>query len=128
METECTPELFEFLPVDRRSVVAAFDGGTITSNDGALPRIFWKPATSAGSATNAFLSDPQHMFSVTGFSVTTRAVFRAAFHHVLTVFFNVSSQVSWAKAGAACAARLTATAAQLNITFVRMIGFLHGRQ
>jgi hypothetical protein len=36
METECTPELFEFLPVDRRSVVAAFDGGTITSNAGAL--------------------------------------------------------------------------------------------
>ena len=36
METECTTELFEFLPVDRRSVVAAFDGGTITSNAGAL--------------------------------------------------------------------------------------------
>ena len=36
METECTTELFEFLPVDRRSVVAAFDGGTITSNGGAL--------------------------------------------------------------------------------------------
>lgn len=36
METECTTELFEFLPVDRRSVAAAFDGGTITSNGGAL--------------------------------------------------------------------------------------------
>jgi len=36
METECTTELFEFLPVDRRSVVAAFDGGTMTSNGGAL--------------------------------------------------------------------------------------------
>jgi len=36
METECPTELFEFLPVDRRSVVAAFDGGTMTSNAGAL--------------------------------------------------------------------------------------------
>ena len=36
METECRTELFEFLPVDRRSVVAAFDGETMTSNAGAL--------------------------------------------------------------------------------------------
>src|SRR6204780_1234625 len=36
METECPTELFEFLPVERRSVVAAFDGGTMTSNAGAL--------------------------------------------------------------------------------------------
>jgi hypothetical protein len=36
MPTECSPELFEFAPVDRRSVVAAFDGGTITSDAGAL--------------------------------------------------------------------------------------------
>ena len=36
METECRTELFEFLPVDRRSVVAPFDGETMTSNAGAL--------------------------------------------------------------------------------------------
>jgi Transposase DDE domain group 1 len=36
MQTECTPKLFEFEAVDRRSVVAGFDGGNITSNAGAL--------------------------------------------------------------------------------------------
>jgi hypothetical protein len=36
MLTECTPELFEFEGVERRAVVARFDGGTITSNAGAL--------------------------------------------------------------------------------------------
>jgi hypothetical protein len=36
MPTECTPKLFEFEAVDRRSVVAGFDGGNITSNAGAL--------------------------------------------------------------------------------------------
>lgn len=36
MQTECTPELFEFEGVERRAVVASFDGGTITSNAGAL--------------------------------------------------------------------------------------------
>jgi hypothetical protein len=36
MPTECTPELFEFEGVERRAVVASFDGGTITSNAGAL--------------------------------------------------------------------------------------------
>jgi len=36
MPTECTPKLFEFEAVERRSVVAGFDGGTITSNAGAL--------------------------------------------------------------------------------------------
>jgi hypothetical protein len=36
METECGTELFEFLPVERRAVVAGFDGGTITANAGAL--------------------------------------------------------------------------------------------
>jgi hypothetical protein len=29
-------ELFEFTPVERRSVVAAFDGGAITADAGAL--------------------------------------------------------------------------------------------
>jgi hypothetical protein len=36
MPTECTPELFEFKGVERRAMVASFDGGTITSNAGAL--------------------------------------------------------------------------------------------
>ena len=36
MPTECSPELFEFAPVDRRVVVAGFDGGAITSDAGAL--------------------------------------------------------------------------------------------
>jgi hypothetical protein len=30
MQTECTPKLFEFEAVERRSVVAGFDGGNIT--------------------------------------------------------------------------------------------------
>src|SRR5690348_1790048 len=36
MRTECSPELFEFAPVEGRSVVAGFDGGAITSDAGAL--------------------------------------------------------------------------------------------
>ena len=36
MQTECTPALFEFEPVERKNVVAGFDGGTITSDAGAL--------------------------------------------------------------------------------------------
>jgi hypothetical protein len=36
MPTECSAELFEFARVERRSVVAGFDGGTITSDAGAL--------------------------------------------------------------------------------------------
>jgi hypothetical protein len=36
MPTECNPELFAFAPVAGRAVVAAFDGGTITSDAGAL--------------------------------------------------------------------------------------------
>src|ERR1700728_754901 len=36
MPTECNPELFEFVPVEGRRVVAAFDGGAITSDAGAL--------------------------------------------------------------------------------------------
>src|SRR5437867_5531180 len=34
--TECNPALFEFAPVEGRQVVAAFDGGAITSDAGAL--------------------------------------------------------------------------------------------
>jgi hypothetical protein len=34
--TECSPTLFEFAPVEGRQVVAAFDGGAITSDAGAL--------------------------------------------------------------------------------------------
>jgi hypothetical protein len=36
MQTECSPALFEFAPVEGRRVVVAFDGGAITSNAGAL--------------------------------------------------------------------------------------------
>ena len=36
MQTECTPKLFEFEAIERRKVVAGFDGGDITSNAGAL--------------------------------------------------------------------------------------------
>src|SRR2546430_17080554 len=36
MPTECSPELFEFAPVEGRNVVAGFDGGAITSDAGAL--------------------------------------------------------------------------------------------
>ncbi len=40
MHTECTPALFEFEPVERKKVVAAFDGGTITSDAGGL--LLWR--------------------------------------------------------------------------------------
>src|SRR5271167_2146937 len=36
MPTECSPELFEFAPVEGREVVAGFDGGAITSDAGGL--------------------------------------------------------------------------------------------
>ena len=36
MLTECSATLFEFAPVEGRQVVAAFDGGAITSDGGAL--------------------------------------------------------------------------------------------
>ena len=36
MQTECNPGLFTFPPVEGHQVVAAFDGGSITSNAGAL--------------------------------------------------------------------------------------------
>jgi Transposase DDE domain group 1 len=36
MPTECSADLFEFAPVEGRKVIAAFDGGPITSDAGAL--------------------------------------------------------------------------------------------
>ena len=36
VQMECNPALFEFRRVESRSVVAAFDGGRITSDAGAL--------------------------------------------------------------------------------------------
>ena len=36
MQSECTPDLFGFAPVEGREVVAAFDGGAMTSDAGAL--------------------------------------------------------------------------------------------
>ena len=36
MRTDCSAKLFGFKAVERRAVVASFDGGDITSNAGAL--------------------------------------------------------------------------------------------
>jgi Transposase DDE domain group 1 len=36
MPTECSPTLFEFEPVERRRVVAGFDGGEVSSDAGAV--------------------------------------------------------------------------------------------
>jgi hypothetical protein len=36
MPTECSRDLFGFAPVEGREVIAAFDGGAITSDAGAL--------------------------------------------------------------------------------------------
>ena len=36
MQTECSPTLFEFEPVERHKVVTGFDGGIITSDAGGL--------------------------------------------------------------------------------------------
>ncbi len=36
MQTECSADLFGFAPVEGRRVVAAFDGGTMTSEAGAM--------------------------------------------------------------------------------------------
>jgi hypothetical protein len=36
MRTECIPDLFDFAPVEGRKVVAAFDGGSMTSDAGAM--------------------------------------------------------------------------------------------
>ena len=36
MPTECSRDFFGFSPVEGREVVAAFDGGAITSDAGAL--------------------------------------------------------------------------------------------
>ena len=36
MPPHCNPDLFGFAPVEDRSVVAAFDGGAMTSDAGAL--------------------------------------------------------------------------------------------
>src|SRR5262249_25463251 len=36
MDTECSVDLFGFAPVERRAVVAGFDGGRMTSDAGAL--------------------------------------------------------------------------------------------
>src|SRR5688572_27379853 len=36
MPTECIPDLFGFEPVESRRVEAAFDGGAVTSDAGAL--------------------------------------------------------------------------------------------
>jgi hypothetical protein len=58
------------------------------------------------------------MLTVTGFSVATRAVFRAAVHQELTVFFSVSSQVSCAQTGVEMAAKQTTAAASIVLIIV----------
>ena len=65
------------------------------------------------------------MLMVTAFSVATRAVFLAVFHHELMVFFSVSSQVSWANAIGEAVAKQTAATAHTASPFVLVIGFLH---
>lgn len=37
MRAQCNPEQLQFSCVKRRRVVAAFDGGTVSSDTGALP-------------------------------------------------------------------------------------------
>lgn len=58
MPTECSPALFDFAPAEGRRVVATFDGGTITSNAGALccsarrtARLTWTAGLPRASAT-----------------------------------------------------------------------------
>jgi hypothetical protein len=58
MPTECTPELFEFKGVERRAVVASFDGGMITSNAGALLLAAAGPRDRSG-ATAAIAVSPR---------------------------------------------------------------------
>ena len=36
MPTDCNPKRFQFEAVDRKALVAGFDGGAISSNAGAL--------------------------------------------------------------------------------------------
>ena len=62
MPTECSPTLFEFAPVEGRQVVAAFDGGAITSDAGALllgetDRAIQLTARFAGCFTDARMPD-----------------------------------------------------------------------
>jgi len=60
------------------------------------------------------------MLIATGLSVANRAVFLAAIHQELMVFFNVSSQVSCAQTGADMATKQTAAVAQAIILDVVM--------
>ena len=62
MPTECSPTLFEFASVEGRQVVAAFDGGAITSDAGALllgetDRAIRLTARFAGCFTDARMPD-----------------------------------------------------------------------
>ena len=59
MQTECIPKLFEFEAVERRSVVAGFDGGTIArmparccwdrSTEGSVWYVALPPALAIGA-------------------------------------------------------------------------------
>ena len=66
MATECNPTLFEFAPVEGRHVLAAFDGGAITSDGGALllgetDRAIWLTERFAGCFTDARVPEPVHV-------------------------------------------------------------------
>jgi hypothetical protein len=58
MPTECNAELFEFAAVDRRVVVAGFDGGAITSDAGGL--LLGATDRAIGPALRISLSPEQH--------------------------------------------------------------------
>lgn len=62
MPTQCNAEQLEFSCVERRRVVAAFDGGTVSSDAGALLLQRTDQAIGAvpGLARTAFVSDETH--------------------------------------------------------------------
>jgi hypothetical protein len=91
----------------------------------SLPAIRWKPATMAGSPTSSFLSDPQHMLSVTGVASNIRNSVFLFSHQSKVVFFSVSVQVSfsrtsWVRTGAEAVTRqMAAMASILVVPIVR---------
>jgi hypothetical protein len=53
MTTDCNPQQLEFQGVGRRTVVASFDGGTLTSDGGVL--LLGEVERSAGGASSGSL-------------------------------------------------------------------------
>ena len=58
MPTDCSADRFEFAPVEGRAVVAGFDGGTITSDAGALLLGRHRPGDRPGPAVRRLLCRP----------------------------------------------------------------------